>query len=116
MKNKEIIPLLNGIQKLDSLKLGGIELKAILKNKKSLLESFNELEEVRKNLVDQYKIVDESSTEVKFTPENQVIVEEEWRKVSESDITFELIKLNEAKLDQYSDLTLSQMEVLLMMC
>ena len=37
MKNKEVEPLLIGIKKIESLKLGGIELKAILKNKKALI-------------------------------------------------------------------------------
>ena len=112
MKNKEIIPMLNGFAKIEKLKLGGIELKAILKNKKALMAAFEDLEVVRKKLIEDYETKGAVADEDKFTPENLIIVSNEWTEVSEAEADVVLIKLNSAKLDQISDITLEQMEVL----
>lgn len=112
MKNKEIIPLLEGFAKIEKLKLGGIELKAIIKNKKMLISAFEDLEVVRKKLVEDYKTVDAKEGEPMFTEENLAIVNKAWTEISEDTADVELVKLNSAKLDQISDITLEQMEVL----
>ena len=116
MKNVEVIPMLNGIAKIADLKLGGVELKAILKNKKALVAAYEDLEEVRKKLIEQYKSpAEEGSDEIKFTDENQKLIDAEWQKVSFDKADVELVKLNSAKFDQLTGITLEQMEALEMM-
>lgn len=107
MKNKEVVQLLNGIQKLEGLKLGGINLRIILKNKKVLMAAYESVEEVKKQLIDQYKGEDEV-----MSKENETLANFEFIKVWESDADVELTKMNSASFDQFSDLTLEQMEVL----
>jgi len=109
IKNKQILPILEGIKKVEHLKLGGIKTKILLNNKKTLLAAFEELEEVREKLIDQYK---EPGEEIIFSNTNRELIEAEWRLVNEQESGVELLKMNSAELDQFNDLTLEQMEVL----
>lgn len=111
IKNKQLLPILEGIKKISSLKLGGVRTKIILKNQKSLFTAFEELEEVKKKLVEQYGTIGEDG-KVTFTEENNKLIEKEWVDVNEQDSGVTLLKLNSAELDQFSDLTLEQYEVL----
>ncbi len=113
MKNIEVMPLLEGIKKIEDLKLGGVKTKIILKNKKALIKTIEELEEVKKKLIEQYadpKI--EGKQDVTFSPENQITINQEWLKVMEAESDIKLEFINKAELDQFSDLTLAQTEVL----
>lgn len=109
IKNKQILPILEGIKKIEHLKLGGVKTKVLLSNRKALLAAFEELDEVRKKLVDQYK---EPGEEVVFSDANRDLIEAEWKLVNEQESSVELLKMNSAELDQFNDLTLEQMEVL----
>lgn len=115
MKNKEIITVLNGFAKIEKLKLGGKKLKVILNNKKVLVSAFTAIEVTRKALVEKYKTVGALDGEEQFTPENLEKVNSEWLAIAETDSKVELTMLNSAELDQISDITLEQMEVLMTM-
>ncbi len=112
IKNKQILPILEGIKKIEGLKLGGIKTKIILKNKKSLTEAYQELEEVKKKLIEQYEGVQLEDGSFKFSEENTILVNKEWINLHESLSGIILIKINSAELDQFNDLTLEQMEIL----
>lgn len=110
IKNVQLLPILEGIKKIENLKLGGVKVKIILKNKKALITAIEELEEVKKKLVEQYKT--EGQEGVEFTEDNQILIEREWKEVNLQDSGVVLLKMNSAELDQFSDLTLEQMEIL----
>lgn len=112
IKNVQLLPILEGIKKVENLKLGGVKVKIILKNKKMLMAAFEELQEVQKKLVEQYSYKEEGSEETKFTPENEELINKEWKEINLSDSGVVLAKMNTAELDQFSDLTLEQMEIL----
>lgn len=103
MKNKEVIGILNNFNKLETLKLGGVITKSLLKNKRVLLSLWEEIDETRKKIIEQYTedgVLDESKAN------------EEFGKVLNLDVnaTFEIIP--EEKLDQFNDITLEQYELL----
>lgn len=112
IKNVQILPILEGIKKIEGLKLGGVKTKVLLKNKKALIAAYEDLQEVQKKLVEQYSHKEDGAEEVKFTKENEEIINKEWKEINLSDSGVVLAKMNAAELDQFSDLTLEQMEVL----
>jgi len=112
IKNKQILPILEGIKKIECLELGGVKTKILLKNKKMLTTAFEELEEVRKNLIDQYEGIKQGDGSIKFSETNTPLINNEWLRLNESLSDIELLKMNSAELDQFNDLTLEQMEVL----
>lgn len=112
IKNVHLLQILEGIKKIENLKLGGVKTKVVLKNKKALIAAYEELIEVQKKLVDQYSYKEEGSEENKFTKENEDIVNKEWMEINLQDSGIVLVKMNSAELDQFSDLTLEQMEIL----
>ncbi len=117
MKNKEIKKIVKNISKIEDLKLGGLKLKVVLKNKKTLVKVDEELDELLQKLVKQYGTpMENEPTKVTFTPENNVLLNKEWSDVldAESDIKLDKV-FNVAELDQFSDLTLEQYEVLELM-
>lgn len=107
MKNKEVIGLLNSFKKIEDLKLGGLKTKALLKNKKALLKAWEEIDETRKKIVEQYTENGELNAE---------LADKEFGLVLEAEADVVLEKFNSAELDQFSDLTLEQYEVLDYMC
>jgi hypothetical protein len=112
IKNLQLLPILEGIDKLKDLKLGGVKIKILLKNKKLLIAAHELLEDVKKKLIEQYANTLVEGQEVTFTPENQELINKEWKEVNLQDSGVVLIKMNSAELDQFSDLTLEQMEIL----
>lgn len=107
IKNSQVIPVLEAIAKIEKIKLNGQILKTIVKNKKSLLKAYEELEEVKKKIL-----------ETHVDAEGKLIEEEankEWVNVLGIDTDVILDKFNSNLLDQYSDLTLEQYEILSIM-
>lgn len=107
MKNKEVIGLLNNFKKIEDLKLGGIITKALLKNKKALVKAWEEVDEVRKKIVEQYTENGELNIE---------LADKEFGLVLEAEADVVLEKFSSGQLDQFKDLTLEQHEVLDYMC
>lgn len=107
MKNIEIVTILERLGKIEGLKFGGVKLKIILKNKKTLVQCNDDLNEVRKKLVEQY------TTDGKL---DELTATEEWKKLlmEESFITLDKV-FDITELDQFSDLTLEQYEILELM-
>jgi hypothetical protein len=107
MKNIEVFTTLDKISKIENLKLGGVKLKIVLKNKKSLIKSAEDLNEVKKKLIEQYTEEGVLNTE---------LANKEWQEVlsGDSDVILEKV-FSTAELDQFSDLTLEQYEILELM-
>lgn len=103
MKNKEVIGLLNNFNKIETLKLGGLKTKALLKNKKALIKAWEEIDETRKKILEQ-------CTEDGIL--NEALADKEFKEVLDAEADIELSKLNMAELDQFVDLTLEQYEIL----
>ncbi len=106
MKNKEVIGLLNALPEIENLKLGGVRTKILLKNKKALIKAWEEVDETRKKIVEQYTENDVLNVEVADKEFSEVLN-------AESDVVLE--KFNSGELDQFSDLTLKQREILELM-
>lgn len=104
IKNKLVIPYLNGINSLEKVKLSGQILKVLIRNKKNLLKASEEIEEIRKRIISTH--VDEEGKLV------EEAASKEWLDVLEQESDVTLDKFNSGLLDQYSDLTLEQFEVL----
>ena len=49
IKNVHLLQILEGIKKIENLKLGGVKTKVVLKNKKALIAAYEELIEERGN-------------------------------------------------------------------
>ncbi len=112
IKNLQLLPILDKIKTVETLKLGGVKVKILLKNKKMLIAGQELLEDVKKKLIEQYANPLVEGEEVTFTPENQLLINKEWMEVNMQDSGIVLAKMNSAELDQFSDLTLEQMEIL----
>lgn len=108
MKNADIVPFLNGIAKIEGLKLGGLKLKTILKNKRELIKAHEDLENLKKKIVEQY------TEDGVF---NETEANKEWSTVMFSPLTNKIDAVFVVgELDQFKDLTLEQYEILDLMC
>jgi hypothetical protein len=105
LKNIDVVPVLDGIKKIENLKLGGVKLKKILKNKRELINVQVELEDVKKKLIEQH-----TDSEGKL---NEAEANKEWFAVLNDRMSYTLEKVfSIGELDQFKDLTLEQYEIL----
>ncbi len=115
MKNIEVFAILNKISKIENLKLGGVKLKIVLKNKKAVIKDIEDLEEVKKKLIEQYN-PDKLESLDQLPKEVQDNLNKDWNDVLMSESSLVLDKVfSVPELDQFSDLTLEQYEVLELM-
>lgn len=121
MKNKELVGAVNCLNTLGNVKLGGILTKKLLSNKSKMIDAINFYEDTRKALLEQYADKDEqgkpviADNEYKMTEENRISFSQEIQLVLEANADVELQLFNPGLLDQFTDLTMAQTEILLLM-
>jgi hypothetical protein len=120
MKNNQLLPYLEAIETIKDLKLGGKISLAIIKNKKKLIAAHDDIEALRVQLCEQYADKDEEGKAKKddkgyvISTDNVIIVNKEYIYILNDDCKVELEKINPAVLEQFSDITVNQIEALML--
>lgn len=124
MKNSELKAALDNIDIAKDIKLGGTITLALVRNKKKLEAAYKTFNETREELCKQHAEKDESGKikttpigtngfEYVFTSEGLDLFNKEFQEIYNADSDVTLDKFNEAILEKYADLTVTQMESLM---
>lgn len=122
MKNKEVPKYLDAIEDVKDLKLGGTITLLLVKNKKILNDGWDTLEATRLDICKRVSEreengepkMNEDKSNYVFTPESKKQASDEYNEMMENDSGLVLFTFPLGLLQQFKDITLSQMESLML--